>query len=179
MLAFYSVRIYNNLVMGHIDHKIQSPTKVNFAVVTVSDSRTEDTDESGQYLCNCLKDNGHRLFFYRLLKNEGAEIAQIIKQLPADVQIVIFSGGTGLSHRDITVETVTPLLDKVVPGFGELFRLLTWEEIGTPSIMSRAVGGAIQGKIILCLPGSLNAVKLATERIILPEMGHMVREAAR
>lgn len=165
--------------MGHIDHKSQAPTSVKFAIVTVSDSRTEDTDESGRYLCTCLQEHGHKLGFYRLLKNEKATVTQTLQNLDNDLQIVIFTGGTGLSHRDITVETITPMMDKLIPGFGELFRLLTWEEIGTPSIMSRAVGGTLKGKIILCLPGSLNAVKLAADRIILPEIGHMVREAAR
>jgi molybdenum cofactor biosynthesis protein B len=167
--------------MGHIDHKADAPKSVNCAVITISDSRTEDTDESGRYLTAALKENGHTLSHYRLLKNDAAAIEKTLSEFIADnaLQVIITSGGTGLSRRDITVETVTPLLEKQMPGFGELFRLLTWETIGTPSIMSRALGGVKSGKIILCLPGSLAAVKLAAEKIILPEIGHMAREAGR
>ncbi|MEN8614612.1 molybdenum cofactor biosynthesis protein B [Dehalogenimonas sp. THU2] len=167
--------------MGHIDHKAHAPAIVNCAVITVSDSRTEDTDESGRYLTSALKDHGHILSHYRLLKNDSSAIENTLDDLfiDADLQVIVFTGGTGLSRRDITVETVTPLLEKQMPGFGELFRLLTWESIGTPSVMSRALGGVRSGKVILCLPGSLNAVKLAAEKIILPEIGHMVREAGR
>ena len=167
--------------MGHIDHKAEAPKTVNCAVITVSDSRTEDTDESGRFLTAALQENGHTVCHYRLLKNDTIAIKNTIDEFGADeaLQIIVISGGTGLSHRDITVETVAPLLDKQMPGFGELFRLLTWESIGTPSIMSRALGGVKAGKVILCLPGSLAAVKLAVERIILPEIGHMAREAGR
>jgi molybdenum cofactor biosynthesis protein B len=167
--------------MGHVDHKAEAPKSVTCAVITISDSRTEDTDESGRYLTAALKENGHSVIRYRLLKNDTAAIENTISEFVVDsaLQVIVTSGGTGLSRRDITVETITPLLDKQMPGFGELFRLLTWESIGTPSIMSRALGGVINGKVILCLPGSLNAVKLAIEKIILPEIGHLAREAGR
>lgn len=167
--------------MGYIDHKAEAPKSVGCVVITISDSRTEDTDESGRYLVAILKENGHSIHGYRLLKNDPEAIRQTISGFAAEVsvKIIITTGGTGLSHRDITVETVSGLLDKQMPGFGELFRLLTWESIGTPAIMSRALGGVITGKIILCLPGSLNAVKLAAEKIILPELGHLAREAGR
>ncbi len=168
-------------IMGHIDHKAAAPKTVNCAVITISDSRTEDTDESGRYLTAALKENGHTLSHYRLLKNDAASIENTLTEFITDgaLQVIVTSGGTGLSRLDITVETIAPLLEKQMPGFGELFRLLTWETIGTPSIMSRALGGVKNGKVILCLPGSLAAVKLAVERIILPEIGHMAREAGR
>jgi molybdenum cofactor biosynthesis protein B len=167
--------------MGHIDHKADAPKSVNCGILTVSDSRTEDTDESGRYLTACLKENGHSVSHYRLVKNDATAIENSVADFFTDpaLQVLIATGGTGLSRRDITVETITPLLDKIIPGFGELFRLLTWESIGTPSIMSRALGGVKNGKVIICLPGSLNAVKLAVERIILPEIGHLAREAGR
>jgi len=95
------------------------------------------------------------------------------------LQAIIASGGTGASRLDLTVETVSPLLEKKLDGFGELFRFLTYQEIGTGSILSRAVAGAARGKIVICLPGSLKAVRLALDKIILPEIGHMVREASR
>ena len=97
----------------------------------------------------------------------------------SEVQAIITSGGTGVSHRDVTVETLTPLLDKQLDGFGELFRNLSYQEIGTSSILSRAMAGTARGKVVISLPGSLGATKLALEKIILPEIGHMVREASR
>jgi len=105
------------------------------------------------------------------------KICELLRQ--KELQVIITSGGTGASHRDITVETISPILEKKLDGFGELFRLLTYREIGTPSIMSRAVAGVVRGKVILCLPGSSGAANLAMDRIILPEIGHMVREATR
>ena len=167
--------------MGHVDHKEASPVRVDFGIVTVSDSRTEDTDESGRYLTDVLIENGHCVNGYHLIKNDNQAILDIISEYinRSDIQIVVFSGGTGISKKDLTVETVTPLFEKKIPGFGELFRYLTWQSIGTASIMSRAVAGVIGNKVFICLPGSLNAVKLALELIILDEAGHLVREAQR
>ncbi|ADJ25949.1 molybdenum cofactor synthesis domain protein [Dehalogenimonas lykanthroporepellens BL-DC-9] len=167
--------------MGYIDHKEASPTSVSFGIVTVSDSRTEDTDESGRYLTDVLLEHGHSVNGYQLIKNNGEAIHRVIEKFIGhpEIQIIIFTGGTGISHRDLTVETITPLFKKQIPGFGELFRYLTWQEIGTASIMSRAIAGVIDNKVFLCLPGSLNAVKLALESIILPEAGHLIREARR
>jgi molybdopterin adenylyltransferase len=167
--------------MSHHDHKELSPRSVTFAVVIISDSRTEATDESGKFLKERLPQAGHKVAFYALLKNDGASIRETVNGLLArqDVQVLLTSGGTGASHRDVTVETVIPLLEKQLDGFGELFRLLTYQEIGTTSVMSRAMAGVAAGKIIISLPGSLAAVTLAVEKIILPEVGHMVREATR
>ena len=115
------------------------------------------------------------------LKNEADSVRSRLNGLisDGDLQVVIISGGTGISHRDITIETISPLLDKKMDGFGELFRRLSYEEIKTGSILSRAMAGVINSKVIICLPGSLGAVRLAVEQIILPEMGHMIREATR
>lgn len=167
--------------MSHLEHKAASPTSVNCAVITISDSRTEQDDESGKLYKERLSQSGHRVLAYALLKNDAAAIRQKITELVKrdDIQVIITSGGTGLSHRDVTVETVTPMLEKRLDGFGELFRYLSYQEIGTSSIMSRAVAGVIQGKVILSLPGSLGATKTALEKIILPEIGHLVREATR
>jgi len=119
--------------------------------------------------------------FHAILKNEADSIEKKINELlgQEELQVIITSGGTGVSHRDITVETISPILEKRLDGFGELFRLLSYEEIGTPSIMSRAMAGVAGGKVILCLPGSAGAASLAMDRIILPEIGHLVREATR
>ena len=167
--------------MSHLEHKKVSPASVNYALIVISDSRTEQDDESGKLYKEQLGQNGHKLLAYSLLKNDSAAVRQKITELLKleGLQVIITSGGTGLSHRDVTVETVTPMLEKKLDGFGELFRYLSYQEIGTSSIMSRAVAGVIQGKVILCLPGSLGATKTAIEKIILPEIGHLVREATR
>jgi molybdenum cofactor biosynthesis protein B len=119
--------------------------------------------------------------FYAILKNEADSIEKKINELlgQEELQVIIASGGTGVSHRDITVETISPILEKKLDGFGELFRFLTYQEIGTASIMSRAIAGVARGKVILCLPGSLGAANLVMDKIILPEIGHLVREATR
>ena len=167
--------------MSHLEHKELSPQAVSCAVLIISDSRTEKTDESGKYLTEKLVSNGHTVIDYALLKNDSEAIKNKLEEYLAqeDLQVIITSGGTGVSMRDVTVETVTPMLDKMLDGFGELFRTLSYMEIGTASIMSRAIAGVIGGKIIICVPGSLAAVKLALDKIILPEIGHMVREATR
>jgi molybdenum cofactor biosynthesis protein B len=167
--------------MGYLAHKEVSPKSISCAVITISDSRTEETDESGKFLKDRLAAAGHQVLFYALLKNDSEAIRKTITNLLArsDLQVVITTGGTGASHRDVTIETITPLLEKKLDGFGELFRYLTFQEIGTTSVMSRAMAGVISGKVIISLPGSLNAVTLALEKIILPEIGHMVREATR
>jgi molybdenum cofactor biosynthesis protein B len=167
--------------LSHLEHKRVSPESITCAIITISDSRTEADDESGKLYRELLTQNGHKILAYALLKNDAAAIKQKVLDLlkMADLQVIITSGGTGLSRRDVTVETVTPLLEKRLEGFGELFRSLSYQEIGTSAILSRAVTGVTSGKVILCLPGSLGATRLALERIILPEIGHMVREASR
>ena len=167
--------------MGYHEHKEKSPRNVSCAIFTISDTRMEETDESGRLLRERLTQNGHSVIQYSILKNDANDIRQKIQDLLRQyaVQVIITSGGTGLSRRDITVETVLPMLEKKLDGFGELFRFLTFQELGTASIMSRAMAGAVRGKVIICIPGSLGAVRLAIDKIILPEIGHMVREATR
>ncbi len=167
--------------MGYLEKKEQSPQAVICAVLVISDSRTEKTDESGKFLLQKLTEGGHSVVSFTLLKNDTNAIRQKLDELlnRSEVQVVITSGGTGASHRDVTIETVTPILEKKLDGFGELFRSLSYTEIGTSCILSRAMAGIARGKPIICLPGSLGATKLALDKIILPEIGHMVREAAR
>ena len=167
--------------MGYNEHKHLSPASIDCAVVIVSDSRTEKDDLSGDFIVKSLTENGHRVVSRCILKNEADSVQSIVDDLVNEdnLQVVIISGGTGVSHRDVTVETVTPMLDKKMDGFGELFRRLSYEEIKTGCIMSRALAGVINGRVVICLPGSLGAVTLAMKQIILPEMGHMVREATR
>lgn len=165
--------------MGYHEHKQKELQSVSCAVLTISDSRTEQDDESGRLVKQKLSENGHRVMSYSILKNDAGSIRKKIDELlqQEELQVIIASGGTGISHRDVTVDTISPILEKKLEGFGELFRLLTHQEIGTGSIMSRATGGVAGGKVVLCLPGSLGAVTLAMEKIILPEIGHLVREA--
>ena len=167
--------------MSHLEHKQQAPPNVNCALLVISDTRTEKTDESGPLLQQKLTQNGHQVMSYALLKNDAVAIKGKLNELldNTEVQVIITSGGTGASRRDVTIETVSPILEKKLEGFGELFRSLSYQEIGTSSIMSRALAGVARGKVVICLPGSLAATGLALDNIILPEIGHMVREASR
>jgi molybdenum cofactor biosynthesis protein B len=167
--------------MSYKEHKDQSPKTVTCAVLTISDSRTEDTDESGRLIKQRLSQNGHRIIAYAILKNDAIAIRKKMEELLGqdELQVIITSGGTGVSHRDVTVETVSPILEKKLDGFGELFRSMSYQEIGTASIMSRAIAGVAGDKIIICIPGSLGAAELSIDKIILPEIGHMIREATR
>ena len=167
--------------MSYHEHKRLENKAVGCAVLVTSDSRTEETDESGKLIKQRLQDKGHKVVYYTILKNDAAilknKIVELIQQ--EEVQVIITSGGTGLSHKDVTVDTVQAMLEKQLDGFGELFRQLTYQELGTASIMSRATAGVMRGKIIICFPGSLGAATLAMDKIILPEIGHLVREATR
>ena len=167
--------------MSYQEHKQKAPQSVSCAVLTISDTRTEQDDESGKLIRQKLSQNGHQVMFYSVLKNEADSIKKKIDELlrQEELQVIITSGGTGVSHRDITVETISPILGKKLDGFGELFRFLSYQEIGTAGIMSRAIAGVAMGKVILCIPGSPGAANLAMDKIILPEIGHMVREATR
>ena len=167
--------------MGYKEHKDKAPKSVSCAVLTISDTRTEQDDEAGRLIRQKLSENGHRVTSYCILKDEADPIEKKIRELlrEEELQVIITNGGTGVSRRDITVETMLPILEKKLDGFGELFRSLTYQEIGTGSIMSRAIAGVAGGKVIVCLPGSPEAINLAMEKIILPEIGHLVREATR
>jgi molybdenum cofactor biosynthesis protein B len=167
--------------VSHIEHQADLPAKIIIAVLTVSDSRTESNDKSGRLIIRSLRSRGHYIENYRIVKNDPNEIKSVIDTWISSnmIQAIIISGGTGISHKDITVETLDPLLEKKLQGFGELFRFLSYEEIGTSAIMSRALAGTLDGRVVISIPGSVEAVKLAMEKIIIPEIGHMVREASR
>ena len=167
--------------MGYQEHKQKSPKSVSCTVLTISDTRTEQDDESGRLIRQTLSENGHRVISHCILKNEADSIKGKIHELlkEEELQVIIATGGTGVSHKDITTDTIAPILEKKLNGFGELFRFLTYNDIGTASIMSRAIAGVIEGKVIFCLPGSPEAINLAMDKIILPEIGHLVREATR
>lgn len=167
--------------MGYQEHKHEAPKNISCAVLIISNTRTEQNDESGKLIMQALEENGHRVMHYCILKNDAGSIKKKLNEFLAEesLEVIITSGGTGISQLDITVETISPALEKKLDGFGELFRFLTYQEIASGSIMSRAIGGVARRKVILCLPGSVGAVRLAMEKIILPEIGHLVREATR
>jgi molybdenum cofactor biosynthesis protein B len=144
----------------------------------VSDTRTVDNDKSGNYIKQSLLNAGHLVDYYALVKDEPEQIRsqmQYFRDL-LDLEVVILNGGTGIAPRDTTYDAIAALLEKTLPGFGEMFRYLSWQEVGSRAIASRATAGICQGKLIFSLPGSSNAVKLAIEQLILPEMIHLVRQ---
>lgn len=146
------------------------------AVITVSDTRTVETDKSGQLLQEILRSSGHSTTKYLIIKDEKLAIVAQMEALcqREDIDAVIFNGGTGIAPRDTTYDAIENLLEKILPGFGELFRWLSYQEIGSRAIASRAVAGIYKSKLVFSLPGSTNAVKLAVEKLILPELVHLV-----
>ncbi|MFQ5883222.1 MAG: molybdenum cofactor biosynthesis protein B [Candidatus Methylomirabilales bacterium] len=168
--------------MGVEEHRraAEEVGEISFAVVTISDSRGEAEDASGKFIQDRLREAGHRVVRYRVLKNDLDAIQQEVMHLvETKVGCIVTTGGTGLGRRDVTIEAVTPLLDKLLGGFGEIFRYLSFQEVGSAALMSRATAGTSRGTLVFCLPGSTKAVKLALERLILPELRHLVREVHR
>ena len=165
----------------HHEHKSHAPKSIGCMVITCSDTRTPDTDTSGQAIHKLLRQFGHEVVSYHLVKDEPAQIMDRIKEGLANdaVQAIIINGGTGISKRDSTFEAVDAMLEKRLVGFGEIFRYLTYLDIGSPAIMSRATAGIIKGRILFSTPGSENAVRMAMEKLILPELGHLVKELSK
>lgn len=161
--------------MNAIPHQDQDLISVNCAVITVSDTRTPENDRSGQLIQQLLQQAGHQIGFYTLIPDEPEQIhAQLtfLNNHP-QIEVVIFNGGTGIAPRDTTYDALVQLLEKILPGFGELFRWLSYQEIGSRAIASRAIAGVYGQKLIFSLPGSTNAVKLALEKLIIPELVHL------
>lgn len=151
------------------------------AVLTVSDSRTRESDTGGQAILRELAAHGHRAAAYEIVRDDPEEIRRRLEAWIADaaVQVILTTGGTGISRRDTTIEVVERLLDKPLDGFGELFRMLSWQEIGSPAMLSRAVAGLAGETFVFSMPGSPNAVGLALARLILPELPHLLWERSR
>lgn len=167
--------------MTQFEHKAQAPASVRCYIVTVSDTRTADTDLSGRAIADLLAAAGH-LVLGRTIVRDDAELVRgtIERQLAnPDVQAIIATGGTGISSRDSTYEAIHRMLAKRLDGFGELFRMLSFEQIGAAAMMSRACAGLAAGRIVVSLPGSEKAVRLAMERLLIPELGHLVQQASR
>ncbi|MEE2665489.1 MAG: molybdenum cofactor biosynthesis protein B [Myxococcota bacterium] len=162
-------------------HRRDALLSVPTAVVTVSDTRTLETDKGGALVAELLEGGGHAVASREIVKDDPAAIrTALAAALAADgVRAVILTGGTGVAPRDVTPESVQPLLEREVPGFGELFRTLSYEDIGSAALLSRALAGLARGRVIFVLPGSSGAVRLAMERLILPELGHLAAEAVK
>lgn len=163
------------------EHDLHRHVRANFAVLTISDTRNEKTDESGKIAKELISNKGHQVLAYRIIRNDKSLIQTAVEEILRNpkINVVVTIGGTGISKRDLTVESMSELLDKKIEGFGELFRNLSYKEIGEAAMISRATAGTINGKLVFCLPGSKNAVKLALNKLILPGLGHIIKEANR
>lgn len=160
-------------------HRSEAPREIPTAVITVSDSRTLETDTGGGLVTELLKGAGHPVVLREIVADEPEAIAAAVeKALDLDTsRAVILTGGTGVAPRDQTPESVEPILERGIPGFGELFRALSYEEIGSAALLSRATAGIARGRVVFVLPGSRGAVRLGMEKLILPELGHLAGEA--
>ncbi|ELR96529.1 molybdenum cofactor biosynthesis protein B [Gloeocapsa sp. PCC 73106] len=154
-----------------------APTPLNCVVITVSDTRSPENDRSGELIKSFLQTGGHVTVGYRIIPDEPETIASELEVWETQaVDAFIFNGGTGISKRDRTVESVSGKLERIIPGFGELFRLLSYQSIGSRAMSSRAIAGVYQEKLVFCIPGSTNGVKLAMEKLILPELVHLSQQ---
>lgn len=167
--------------MGTDAHRRAAEAKgpVAVALVTVSDSRTPETDTNGQWLREQVAAADATVSGYRVVRDEPAEIRTALDELVGEAQVVIVNGGTGVSRRDTTYDTLAALLEKTLPGFGELFRMLSWEQVGSAAMLSRATAGTYRGAVVVSVPGSPKAVQLAWEKLIEPELAHLAWEVGR
>ena len=159
-------------------HREASPEQVRVAVLTISDTRTPETDTGGNAIVDLMKEAGHEIPRREIVKDDAPLIEVFLQELLSDANVdaIITTGGTGISARDTTYEVVSRVIDKKLDGFGEVFRMLSYGEIGAAAILSRAIAGAAGSKFVACLPGSTNAVRLATEKLLVPEISHVVFE---
>ena len=167
--------------MGHREHREAAPRSIALAVITVSDTRTPATDESGKLIVDLCRQAGHQSVHQLVVPDDPERVRDAVVAavaIPA-VQAVLVNGGTGISGRDRTFEAISALLDLRLDGFGELFRHLSYQEIGAAAMLSRAVAGLVSGRPVFSMPGSPAAVRLAMEKLILPELSHVVAEAAK
>ena len=162
-----------------LEHRQQAPRAVRCFVLTVSDTRTEATDTGGRAVADLLMAAGHVVVGRAIIKDDAVEVRDVVEQQIAldEVDAVITTGGTGITSRDTTYEAIDALLEKRLNGFGELFRMLSYEQVGAAAMMSRATAGLAHGHVVIALPGSEGAVRLAMERRVIPELGHLVQQA--
>jgi molybdenum cofactor biosynthesis protein B len=168
--------------MGTVAHReYAGHDPVTIAIVTVSDSRTPETDTNRHYIEKRMAELGHKVAAYRLIKDEPDQVAAALDELAAlpEVRLILFNGGTGISPRDTTYDVIGRMLEKTLPGFGELFRMLSFQEVGAAAMLSRATAGVYKKTLVFSMPGSPNAVQVALERLILPEINHLAWEVVR
>ena len=162
-------------------HRSYAPDRLGFAALTVSDSRTPADDGSGDIVERLVAEAGHRLVERRIVRDESEVIRSAVEELMgrAVVDVLVVSGGTGLAPRDVTIEAIEPCLGRPIPGFGELFRMLSWEQVGAAAMLSRAIAGVCGTSVVFVLPGSPRAVELALAALILPEAAHLLGQVRR
>ncbi|ULH15686.1 MogA/MoaB family molybdenum cofactor biosynthesis protein [Deinococcus sp. KNUC1210] len=165
--------------MGREEHQEAAQGAVRVGVLTISDTRTQDTDTSGQYLMQQLQVDGHVVVEYRIVKDDALEIRSALSAMMKTAQVILSSGGTGITGRDVTIPVVESLLTKPMPGFGELFRMLSYQQVKGAAMLSRAVGGLARNTLIFALPGSQNAAQTAWEGLLRDELSHLVFEMTR
>ena len=168
--------------MSYQEHQNQSRGQIaRCAIVTLSDTRTADTDTSGKKITSLLLEQSHSVIVTHLIKDDPAQLRELLEQLLAskEVDIILTNGGTGISRRDQTIRVIEEVIDLPLPGFGELFRMLSYQQIGSGAMLSRALGGIAKNKLLFAMPGSTNAVELAMTKLILPELGHLLREISK
>lgn len=163
------------------EHRQKAPTSVSCAVITVSDTRTLESDSSGQMIVDLLESSGHSIAERELIPDEPSVMSELVMRLANHnaVEAILLTGGTGIAARDQTPDTLSKLFTQKLPGYGELLRMLSYQEIGPAAMLSRAQGGLIGRTVVLMMPGSSAAVRLAMEKLILPELGHLVAHAQR
>jgi molybdenum cofactor biosynthesis protein B len=166
--------------MSSSEHRRDAPASVAVHVITVSDTRTLETDRSGAAIAAMLEQGGHVIHGRTILRDEPADVrAKVLDLAATGVDAVITTGGTGITARDGTFEAVDGLLTKRLPGFGEIFRMISYQQVGAAAMLSRATAGLVDRTVVIALPGSESAVRLAMDELIVPELGHLVREARR
>jgi molybdenum cofactor biosynthesis protein B len=170
---------YNPPVDAPTSHRADAPASVRVFVLTISDSRTEATDTAGAAIVEALRSAGHTISGRKILKDDPEPVAAAVRAATVSADVVITTGGTGITSRDSTYEALARLFEKRLDGFGELFRMLSYEQVGAAAMLSRACAGTIRKSMVFALPGSEKAVRLAMEKLILPELGHVVRELKR
>ena len=161
------------------EHGRAAPVSVRCFVITISDTRTAATDSSGNAIADLLTDSGHQIVGRRIVRDEPADVRDVVQRAASVADVIITTGGTGITSRDSTFEAIEAVLHKKLDGFGELFRMLSYEEIGAAAMLSRASAGTLGRVAVFSLPGSEHAVRLAVTKLILPEIGHVVRELRR
>jgi len=163
--------------MGFKKHKANAPNKVNVGIITVSSTRSMKEDKSGQWISKRVKKEGHNLVFHQVVPDEAGTITETVHKTISDygAQIILVTGGTGISNKDVTIEAVRPFFKKELTAFGPLFAQLSFEQIDSAALLSRATAGVIGGVIVFCMPGSIKACKLACKALIFPELGHLVK----